>query len=202
VLVSVGAVVLRGALAALLGVALYHNIWTNLASSSAASSGRRESQRGLKVKEMESLHLASRLSPRMFLSPSAKMGWFIGILGFIVSAAIVPVLQAGIEIGNGINVVNTTFTINHSQLDPKMAAKSGAQLAADDAMANVKRAAIIAVFGEQSSHTYTTRNITGDATFGPIDYADLDCSISVTPGVVPLTTKVYLLILPIQPTPP
>ncbi|KFZ23243.1 hypothetical protein V502_02279 [Pseudogymnoascus sp. VKM F-4520 (FW-2644)] len=64
-LISLGAVVIRGSLAALLGITLYQNLWQNVAAPAKANKELRVEtggKGGISLKTVESLHLASRLA--------------------------------------------------------------------------------------------------------------------------------------------
>ncbi|KAF2467153.1 uncharacterized protein BDR25DRAFT_395316 [Lindgomyces ingoldianus] len=177
VFIALGATILKGSVAALLGVALYQHLWLRL-------SNHEGEEYGLSIKNIESLHLASRLSVGMLSRPSTALAWFTGLVCFLATSATIPALQAGVETGSRIEIMPTTVKIQHAQLDPRMAARSGAVLYPQNAMPNIKRSATIAVFGETGSQPYTQQNLTGKASFGPIDFVDVECAIVETPGVV------------------
>ncbi|KAF2685278.1 hypothetical protein K458DRAFT_388170 [Lentithecium fluviatile CBS 122367] len=65
-----------------------------------------------------------------------------------------------------------------------MAARRGAVMYPDTAMPNIRRSATIAIFGESGTRTDTAQNVTGRATFGPVDFVDVECSIEEIPGLV------------------
>jgi hypothetical protein len=79
-MLSVSGVMLRGALAALLGVALYQHLWSRLATSGDDEGGKKSTGyehpgttiSGLSIREIDSYHRALRLSVLMFLRPSLR----------------------------------------------------------------------------------------------------------------------------------
>lgn len=184
VFIALGATVLKGSVASLLGVALYQHLWLQLSNPMGKDCG-------LTVKRIESLHLASRLSVGMLSRPSVALAWFVGLACFLVISATIPALQSGVNTVSRIEVVPVTVKIQHTQLDPRMTARSGAVQAPETAMPNIMRSATIAIFGENGTQTYTVQKLTGRATFGPVDYVDIECSITEIPGVVIPTRKVF-----------
>ncbi|KFZ18764.1 hypothetical protein V501_01011 [Pseudogymnoascus sp. VKM F-4519 (FW-2642)] len=66
--IALGAVVIRGSVAALLGITLYQNLWQNVAAPAKANKELRVEtggEGGISLKRVESLHLASRLAARV-----------------------------------------------------------------------------------------------------------------------------------------
>ena len=187
VLVAVGGIVLKGSVGSLVGMALYHRLWLQLGRHNDKAS---RSSSGLTVKQIESHHLASRLAIGMLMEPTKSIAWVCGVLCLFLTAAIVPMLQYGMDIESNSTIQPTTVTIQHAQLDDRMAIRSGAAGLPDNVTPNVLRAATRALFGAESAFVYKQMNLTGKATFGDIQYADVECNIEVTPGQVVPTSKV------------
>ncbi|KAF2685279.1 hypothetical protein K458DRAFT_388171 [Lentithecium fluviatile CBS 122367] len=80
VFIAPGATVLKGSVASLLGVAIYHHLWLRLSDTTG-------NEHDLTVTGIESLHLASRLSVGMLAEPSAALRWFIGLACFLATSA-------------------------------------------------------------------------------------------------------------------
>ncbi len=199
VILSVGGVVLRGALAALLGVALYQHLWSCLANSAGDNDGPKptgyqhpsQTKSGLSLREVDSYHRASRLSVLMFLRPSLCGGWAIGAVGLAAVSAVIPVLQASVDTVQRVEVRPVSVSMWHAQLDARLSKRSGAAGYPDGPKPNVRRAATTALLGEESSHTYTDANVTGVAEFGPVQYADIECDIRAAEGRVVPTTSTH-----------
>jgi hypothetical protein len=199
VMLSVGGVVLRGALAALLGLALYQHLWSRLANSSDDNNGRKATgyqhpnmtKSGLSIRQVDSYHRASRLSVLMFFRPSLSWGWAIGAIGLAAVSAVIPVLQASVDTVQRTEVRPVRVSMWHAQLDARLSKRSGAAGYPDGPKPNVRRAATTALLGEESSHSYTDANVTGAAEFGPIQYADIDCDIRAAEGQVVMTTRTH-----------
>ncbi|KAJ9607632.1 hypothetical protein H2200_007710 [Cladophialophora chaetospira] len=182
VLVAAGGIVLKGSFGAIIGMALYHRLWLVLGSHRNVS--RIGSKSGLTVAEIESYHLASRLSIGMLFQRSASATWVLGILCLILTSAIVPVLQYGVDVVARPTITPTTIELEHAQLDSRMATGSGAAGYPDNVAPNVLRAATVALFGADTSFVYTRENVTGNAEFADVQYADVDCTIDVSRGQV------------------
>lgn len=58
-------------------------------------------------------------------------------------------------------------------------------------MPNVMSSATVAVFGDNGTQTYTPQKLAGIATFGPIEYVDIEYSITKTPGLLIPTRNVF-----------
>ena len=75
--IALGAVILRGSIAALLGVALYQNLWQNVAAPAMANEEPLVGtgwDGGISLKRVESLHSASRLAVGMLAYPCFRAG--------------------------------------------------------------------------------------------------------------------------------
>ncbi|KAI1926944.1 hypothetical protein LOZ64_000076 [Ophidiomyces ophidiicola] len=186
VFISLGGIIIKGSLGALLGVALYQHLWSLLAVPDANGGHQND---GLKLKEVESLHLASRLAVGMLVAPSARVGWFLGFAGLLCTGVVVPVLQAGVKVVTRVEMTPTDVSIPHAQLDYRMATTGTALNSPEGARPNVKRSAITAVFGETVGYSYTKQNVSGKATFGEISYTDIECNVVITAGTVPLASS-------------
>ncbi|ATY67135.1 hypothetical protein A9K55_000189 [Cordyceps militaris] len=182
--VSLGAVVLRGSVAALLGIALYQNLWQNVATQAPTKKdGLVETgAEGIPVKTVESLHLASRLAVGMLAHPSLKAGWVIGVLGLGVASAVQPVLQSAIAVRQQKQTVPTSLSLYHPQFNGSLAQSDSAAMYASGPTTITTRSSIAALMGENSGLRYTDANVTGVAHFGPVNYLDVICNISATPG--------------------
>ncbi|KAF2451670.1 hypothetical protein P171DRAFT_493090 [Karstenula rhodostoma CBS 690.94] len=183
--IALGAVILRGALAALLGIALYQNLWQYIA---APASDKGESllgtkkQDGISLKRVESLHLASRLAVGMLGHPLFKAGWIIGILGLAITSAVQPVLQSAITVRQERRIFQTGIPIYHPQFNGSLAQSDSAVMLAGAATTIPRRSALAALMGEDSSLRYTDANVTGFASFGPVRYLDVACETDAIPG--------------------
>jgi hypothetical protein len=182
VLVSAGGIVLKGCVGNLLGVALYHRLWLLLGVRKESKSGRDIS--GLRLKEVESQHLASRLAVGMLTQPAASLSWICGITGLLLTSALVPMLQFGLNIESSPTIHLRTVPLQHAQLDARMALVSGALGYPDNVAPNILRAATVALFGADNAFVYTKRNLTGIATIADVQYADVECNIDVRQGQV------------------
>lgn len=190
VFVSLGGIIIKGSLGTLLGVALYQHLWSLLA---VPSQDEKKGQSGLVLKQVESLHLASRLSVSMLFAPVAKVGWFLGIGGLLCTSVIVPVLQAGVDVISRTEIVPRSIQIPHAELDHRMASTGTALNSPEGARPNVKRSAMVAIFGEDIGFEYTKQNVTGKAVTDTISYTDVECNIVATPGTVPFASNVSRL---------
>ncbi|OAG09899.1 uncharacterized protein CC84DRAFT_1193532 [Paraphaeosphaeria sporulosa] len=183
--IALGAVILRGALAALLGIALYQSLWQNIAAP-ALDNGESllgtKKRGGISLKRIESLHLASRLAVGMFSYPQFRAGWIIGVLGLAVTSAVQPVLQSAITVRQERQIVQTGVPIYHPQFNGSLAQSESAVMLAGGATTIPRRSAIAALLGEHSSLRYTDTNVTGSAKFGSVEYLDVDCKIDAIPG--------------------
>ena len=185
VFIAAGAIALKGSVSALIGVALYQHLWLKL-------SNRSRNNYGLTVNEIESLHLASRLNVGMVAQPSPTVAWLVGLVSLLATSAMIPAIQAGVDTISHFDVVPVTVQLQHAQLDPRMTGRYGPVQAPYNAQPNIKRSATVAVFGENSTQIYTKLNLTGKATFGPIEYADADCSIKEIAGPVDDISTVFI----------
>lgn len=183
--IALGAVILRGSLAALLGIALYQNLWQSLAAPTPANGepllGAKEYQ-GLKLSSIESLHLASRLAVGMFAHPLLKAGWIVGVLGLALTSAVQPVLQSAISVGQERRFTSRDLPIYHPQFNGSLAQSDSARMLAGGPTTIPRRSAIAALIGQNNGIRYTDSNVTGRATFGPVRYLDVTCNIKATPG--------------------
>lgn len=193
VLVAAGGIVLKGSLGSLLGITLYHRLWLQLGLIWDHQLGQASS--GLTLREIESHHLASRLALGMLAKPSASLVWICGILGLILTAAIVPVLQFGLNVASSPVTNLMTVPLEHAQLDARMALVAGAMGYPDNVAPNVLRAATVALFGADTAFVYTKHNLTGMATFAEVQYADAECNIDIRRGEVMGASDVSALII-------
>ncbi|RPA84044.1 hypothetical protein BJ508DRAFT_317657 [Ascobolus immersus RN42] len=155
--IALGAVVLRGSIAALLGVTLYQMLWKGLAAGDGSEAVT--SRPGYSIFEVDSLHKASRMAVGIFIHPVLRLGWIIGALGL-----------------SAISLHQKTFNgsaIAHGGHAVRL--KSGPSTA-------IKGAAMQAVVGKHALFQFTKENTTGTATFGPVTFLDIDCKIVATPG--------------------
>lgn len=182
--ISLGAVVLRGSVAALLGIALYQNLWQNVATQTKPKKdGLVETgAEGIPVKTVESLHLASRLAVGMLAHPSLKAGWVIGVLGLGVASAVQPVLQSAIAVRQQKQIVPTSLSLYHPQFNGSLAQSDTAAMYPGGPTTITTRSSVAALMGQNSGLRYTDANVTGVAHFGPINYLDVICNISAIPG--------------------
>ena len=183
--IAVGAVILRGSLAALLGIALYQNLWVNVAAPGAGKGeallGARK-EGGLSLKRVEALHLASRLAVGMFAHPILKGGWIVGVLGLAITSAVQPVLQSAIAVRQERQIVPSDISIYHPQFNGSIAQSDGAMMQASGPTTIPRRSALAALLGTHSGLRYTDTNLTGTASFGPVNYLDVACDIEAIPG--------------------
>lgn len=179
-----GAVVLRGSVAALLGVALYQNLWQNVATQAKMKEGGlvETGAEGIPVKTVESLHLASRLAIGMLAHPSLKAGWIIGVLGLGIVSAVQPILQSAIAVRQEKQIFPTSLSIYHPQFNGSLAQSDGAFMYAGGLTTITTRSAVAALMGETNGLRYTYANVSGVAHFGPIKYLDAICNILAVPG--------------------
>ncbi|KAH3371935.1 hypothetical protein KXW99_009193 [Aspergillus fumigatus] len=176
--VALGAVILRGSVAALLGIALYQNLWQNVAAPAKANE-----EGGIPLKRIESLHLASRLAVGMLASPLFRAGWIIGFLGLAVTSAVQPVLQSAITVRQERQVIPMSLPIYHPQFNGSLAQSDSAAMLAGGPMTISRRSAVAALMGDKSELRYTDVNVTGLANFGPVKYLDVTCDIEAVPGI-------------------
>ncbi|PKX91183.1 uncharacterized protein P174DRAFT_506714 [Aspergillus novofumigatus IBT 16806] len=172
--VALGAVVLRGSVAALLGITLYQNLWQNVAAPAKANGEPRVEtggEGGIPLKRVESLHLASRLAVGMLAYPLFRAGWIIGFLGLAVTSAVQPVLQSAITVRQ------------ERQFNGSLALSDSSAMVAGAPTTISRRSAVAALMGERSGLRYTDANVTGIAKFGPVKYLDVTCNIEAVPGV-------------------
>ncbi|KAF4201872.1 hypothetical protein CNMCM8927_000960 [Aspergillus lentulus] len=183
--VALGAVVLRGSVAALLGIALYQNLWQNVAAPAKANEEPRVEtggEGGIPLKKVESLHLASRLAVGMLAYPLFRAGWIIGFLGLAVTSAVQPVLQSAITARQEKQVIPMGLPIYHPQFNGSLALSDSAAMLAAGPTTISRRSAVAALMGENSGLRYTDANVTGIANFGPVKYLDVTCNIEAVPG--------------------
>ena len=185
--VALGAVVLRGSVAALLGITLYQNLWQNVAAPAKANNNKElrvetEGEGGIPLKRLESLHLSSRLSVGMFAYPLFRAGWIIGFLGLAVTSAVQPVLQSAITVSQERQIIPMGLPIYHPQFNGSLALSESAAMVVSGPTTISKRSAVAALLGEKSGLRYTDANVTGIANFGPVKYLDVTCNIEAVPG--------------------
>jgi hypothetical protein len=183
--VALGAVVLRGSVAALLGIVLYQNLWQNVAAPAKANKEPRVEtggEGGIPLKRVESLHLASRLAVGMLAYPLFRAGWIIGFLGLAVTSAVQPVLQSAITVRQERQVIPMDLPIYHPQFNGSLALSDSAAMFASGPTTISRRSAVAALMGEKSGLRYTDANVTGIASFGPVKYLDVTCNIEAVPG--------------------
>ncbi|KAH8667925.1 hypothetical protein BGZ60DRAFT_469947 [Tricladium varicosporioides] len=183
--IALGAVVLRGSVAALLGITLYQNLWHNVAAPAKANEEPRiqtGGEGGISLKKVESLHLASRLAVGMLAYPLFKAGWIIGFLGLAVTSAVQPVLQSAITVRQEARIIPMGLPIYHPQFNGSLALSDSAAMYAAGPTTISRRSAVAALMGEKSGLRYTDANVTGIANFGPVKYLDVICNIEAVPG--------------------
>ncbi|PVH91963.1 hypothetical protein DM02DRAFT_722236 [Periconia macrospinosa] len=183
--IALGAVVLRGSIAALLGITLYQNLWQNVAAPPKANEELRiqtGGEGGVSLKSLESLHLASRLAVGMLAYPLFRAGWIIGFMGFALTSAIQPVLQSAITVRQDRQIIPTGIPIYHPQFNGSLARSDSAAMYAAGATTISRRSAVAALMGEKNGLRYTDANVTGIANFGPVKYLDVACNIEAVPG--------------------
>lgn len=183
--IAVGAVILRGSLAALLGIALYQNLWVNIAAPGAEKGESllgSKKEGGISLKKVDSLHLASRLAVGMFGNPVLKGGWIIGVLGLAITSAVQPVLQSAISVQQERHILPSDVSIYHPQFNGSLAQSEGAMMSIGGATTIPRRSSIVALMGTNSGLRYTDVNVTGEAHFGPVNYLDVSCDIEAIPG--------------------
>jgi hypothetical protein len=185
--IALGAVVLRGSVAALLGITLYQSLWLNVAAPAKADEGPRIGNErlwegGISLKRVESLHLASRLAIGMLAHPLLKPGWIIGLLGLAVTSAIQPLLQSSITVRQEGRVIPIDLPIYHPQFNGSLARSDSAAMYAAGPTTISRRSAVAALMGEKSGFRYTDANVTGSAKFGPVKYLDVTCNMESIPG--------------------
>jgi hypothetical protein len=183
--IALGAVVLRGSVAALLGITLYQNLWQNVAAPAKANEEPRVEtggEGGISLKRVESLHLASRLAVGMLAYPLFRAGWIIGFLGLAVTSAVQPVLQSAITVRQERQIVPMGLPIYHPQFNGSLARSDSAAMYAAGPTTISRRSAVAALMGEKSGLRYTDANVTGIANFGPVNYLDVSCNIEAVPG--------------------
>ncbi|KAH6974899.1 hypothetical protein EDB80DRAFT_830404 [Ilyonectria destructans] len=184
--IALGAVVLRGSVAALLGITLYQNLWQNVAAPAKTNEEpwRVETggEGGVSLKRIESLHLASRLAVGMLAYPLFRAGWIIGFLGLAVTSAVQPVLQSAITVRQERQIIPMGLPIYHPQFNGSLARSDTAYNIAAGPTTISRRSAVAALMGEKSGLRYTDANVTGIANFGPVKYLDVSCNIEAVPG--------------------
>ncbi|KAH9207528.1 hypothetical protein DL95DRAFT_482682 [Leptodontidium sp. 2 PMI_412] len=183
--IALGAVVLRGSVAALLGITLYQNLWQNVSAPAKANEESRVEtggEGGISLKKVESLHLASRLAVGMLAYPLFRAGWIIGFLGLAVTSAVQPVLQSAITVRQERQIVPLGLPIYHPQFNGSLAQSDSAAMNAAGPTTISRRSAVAALMGEKSGLRYTDANVTGIANFGPVNYLDVSCNIEAVPG--------------------
>ncbi|KAH7333503.1 hypothetical protein BKA65DRAFT_564849 [Rhexocercosporidium sp. MPI-PUGE-AT-0058] len=183
--IALGAVVLRGSVAALLGITLYQNLWQNVAAPAKDNEEPRVEtggEGGISIKRVESLHLASRLAVGMLAYPLFRAGWIIGFLGLAVTSAVQPVLQSAITVRQERQIVPMGLPIYHPQFNGSLAQSDTAAMNAAGPTTISRRSAVAALMGEKSGLRYTDANVTGIANFGPVNYLDVSCNIEAVPG--------------------
>ncbi|KAK2470489.1 hypothetical protein H9L39_18106 [Fusarium oxysporum f. sp. albedinis] len=183
--IALGAVVLRGSVAAVLGITLYQNLWQNVAAPSRANEEPRVEtggEGGILLERVESMHLASRLAVGMLAYPLFRAGWIIGFLGLAVTSAVQPVLQSAITVRQETQIIPIDLPIYHPQFNGSLAISDAAAMYASGPTTISRRSAVAALIGEKSGLRYTDANITGIANFGPVKYLDVTCNITAVPG--------------------
>lgn len=183
--IALGAVVIRGSVAALLGIALYQNLWQNVAAPAKDNKELRVEtggEGGISLKRVESLHLASRLAVGMLAYPLFRAGWIIGFLGLAVTSAVQPVLQSAITVRQERQIIPMGLPIYHPQFNGSLAQSDSAAMYAAGPTTISRRSAVAALMGEKIGLRYTDANVTGIANFGPVKYLDVTCNIEAVPG--------------------
>jgi hypothetical protein len=182
---ALGAVILRGSVAALLGITLYQNLWQNVSARARANEEPRfeaGEEGGISLKRVESLHLASRLAVSMLAYPLFRAGWIIGFLGLAATSAVQPVLQSAITVRQERQIIPMGLSLYHPQFNGSLARSDGAANYASGPTTIPRRSAVTALMGEKSGLRYTDANVTGTATFGPVKFLDVTCDIEAVPG--------------------
>jgi hypothetical protein len=183
--IALGAVVLRGSVAAFLGITLYQNLWQNVAAPVKANEEPRVEtgvEGGISLKTVESLHLASRLAVGMLAYPLFRAGWIIGFLGLAVTSAVQPVLQSAITVRQERQIIPMGLPIYHPQFNGSLALSDSAYNYASGPTTISRRSAVAALMGEKNGLRYTNVNVTGIANFGPVKYLDATCNVEAVPG--------------------
>ena len=171
ILAAIG-IVMKGSIAAILGIALYQLMWETVAKD------------GMTLRQMHACNMASRLQVGAISTPVLKVGWFIGLMGLIVTSAIVPALQAGVKFLGSQVTRPQSLTTYHTGLNGTLAETSGASQYPANAISQVIRGANQAFLGEGNSYSYLNVPLTGETTIGPVDYADITCTIRTIVGIV------------------
>ncbi|KAH8587757.1 hypothetical protein B0O99DRAFT_640980 [Bisporella sp. PMI_857] len=169
--VALGAVVLRGSVAALLGIVANEDPRVETGGEG-----------GISLKRVESLHLASRLAVGMLAYPLFRVGWIIGFLGLAITSAVQPVLQSAIAVRQERQIIPMGLPIYHPQFNGSLALSDSAAMYAAGPTTISRRSAVAALMGEKSGLRYTDANVTGIANFGPVKYLDVTCNIEAVPG--------------------
>ncbi|RPA85790.1 hypothetical protein BJ508DRAFT_373369 [Ascobolus immersus RN42] len=189
--IAVGAVFLRGGVAAMLGTTLYQKLWKGLSTTKKAkpnfNNGKEEvvaeGEAGYTIVQVDSLHLASRLKARMFVHPLMKPGWIIGALGLLITSVIQPVLQSAVGFRQTAHFNRVDGTIFHPQFNSSATSHSdAANLHISGPTMTTKNAALQAMVGQNSLFQFTTSNRTGATAFGPVKFVDVECEIEAVPG--------------------
>lgn len=183
--IALGAVVLRGSVAALLGITLYQNLWQNITAPATATEEppiRTGGEGDISLERIESLHLASRLAVGMLAYPLFRAGWIIGFLGLAVTSAVQPVLQSAITVRQERQIIPMGLPIYHPQFNGSLARSESAAMYASGPTTISRRSAVAALMGEKNGLQYTDANVTGIANFGPVKYLDVTCNIQAVPG--------------------
>jgi hypothetical protein len=129
--------------------------------------------------------MAARLQVGAIATPVVKFGWIAGLTGLVITSAIVPALQAGVKQVPSQITEPQSLTTYHTGLNGTMSIGSGAWDYPEDVINQVTRGANQAFLGDGNSlFSYLSVPLSGDTVIGPLKYADLNCSISSTPGTV------------------
>lgn len=184
VVISVGAMATKSSFASIMGVALYQHLWYTITAADKDIEGA-SAKAGMRIREIEAQHQASKMKISLFSAPSWSKAWLIGAVMFLLGAAIVPVIQYTVDIVPQTETVTTVVSMFHAQLDTRLALVESPNpdgphgdepIAVIGGVPEVMRGATLAIFGEDTTFKYTNSNVTGPAIFGPVEYPDIDCS--------------------------
>lgn len=180
--IAFGGIMMKGSLGAIYGIALYQNLWLKLASFRSRKGYALKE--GLTIREIEAYHNASKLSFSLIYKPLMAWSWTFGLIGLMIIVAIVPVLESGIRVVNQTEQVSRHTTLLHAQLDPRIATRAGILGTPNGSVSNILRSATMAVYDSSNIHSSTALGIVGEASFGTVEYADVECTISANAGRV------------------
>jgi len=164
--------ILKGSLGSVICTALYQSMWENVA------------RQGMSVKQMYAYSQAARLAIGSLTHPIMKFVWLAGIVGIILTSGSGPLLQASVHQVSSQRLEPTSLTTFHTGLNGTLATTLGAFDYPIGPISQVSLAAIDAFVGQQNLFRYLSEPVTGDSVFGPLQYADVNCTITSAPGGV------------------